>query len=131
MLTLDGPSGLLLLLLAGLATARVTRLLVADTLTEPLRGFVWRRVDPRMRHIGYILSCPHCAGVWSAAGVVGLLSLAHWNWDTWYGRMAGVLVAIMAVAQAGAWLAGPSGSTGSTEQHGGSGTFLLAVPEDS
>ena len=91
-----------LLLVAGLATARVTRLVVKDEISKPLRALA-HRLDPRTQHIAYIVTCPYCMGVWAAAGVVGLICIAIEvdNWGRW---LAAVPVAIMAVAQAGLWL---------------------------
>jgi hypothetical protein len=91
-----------LLLVAGLATARTTRLIVKDEITSPLRRLA-HRMDPNTRHIGFIVTCPYCAGVWAAAGVVGLLAVfvAVDGWGRW---LTAAPVGIMAVAQAGFWL---------------------------
>jgi Protein of unknown function (DUF1360) len=91
-----------LLLVAGLATARVTRLITKDEITSPLRKLA-HRLDPQARHIGAIVICPYCAGVWAAAGVLGLLAIAVHarGWGQW---LAAAPVAIMAVSQAGFWL---------------------------
>lgn len=61
---------LLLAALGALATARITRLIVADRLTLPVR----RRVLSRVREGGsleYLLSCSWCTSIW-----VGLLVAA-------------------------------------------------------
>lgn len=93
---------LFLLLVAGLATARVTRLIVVDEISAPLRKLA-HQADKNSRHIGYIVSCPYCTGVWAAAGVLGLMAIAL-QVDTWGRWLAAAPVAIMAIAQAGLWL---------------------------
>lgn len=91
-----------LLLVTGLATARVTRLIVVDEISHGLRRIA-HRLDPRSRHIGFIVTCPYCAGVWAAAGVLGLTAIAV-HTDGLGRWLAGAPVAIMAVAQSGLWL---------------------------
>ena len=91
-----------LLLVAGLATARVTRLIVQDEISAPLRAWAFRH-DKNSQHIGYIVSCPYCTGVWAAVGVLALMTLAYWA-DGWGRWIVSAPVAIMAVAQAGLWL---------------------------
>lgn len=55
-----------------LATKRLVRLLVHDTIMEPVRERVWD-VDPPSKHrIGYVLTCDSCSSVWSAAVVFAL-----------------------------------------------------------
>jgi hypothetical protein len=90
-----------LLLTAGLATARTTRLIVKDEITSPLRRLA-HRLDKNSQHIGAIVICPYCAGVWAAAGVIGLLAIFV-GWDHWGRWLAGAPVVTMAVAQAGFW----------------------------
>lgn len=91
-----------LLLVAGLATARTTRLITTDEITRPLRRLA-HRADPRARHVGYLVACPYCSGVWAAIGVLGLMLVAS-EVDGWERWLAAAPVAIMAVAQAGLWL---------------------------
>ena len=80
----------------------MTRLIVVDEISVPLRRLAYR-LDKNSRHIGFIVSCPYCAGVWAAAGVTGLIAIAVSveGWGRW---LASAPVAIMAVAQAGLWL---------------------------
>ena len=60
-------------LVDALAAYRVTRLVVEDGITAPLRIRAWERVGyPDQSALGYALDCPHCVGVW-AAGTVLLL----------------------------------------------------------
>lgn len=92
------------LILAGLATARITSLIVHDSILEGVRhrifqlspppddienGFgyqqvTWRghrrngRVPRRPGFVGSLLSCTHCVGVWVAAAALAAL---HWYHD--------------------------------------------------
>lgn len=65
-------------LLVGLASYRVTRLVVADTIWQPTRNrlLAWLERGRRRSVRGWLgakaaeaLSCPFCAGVWITAGV--------------------------------------------------------------
>ena len=96
-------NGWLLLLIMGLAAARLTRLVVTDQISEPLRNWAYRH-DPQMRHIGYIMGCPYCTGIYASAAVVALTNLAWAFWKTPGGYVAAGLVVILAVAQAALWL---------------------------
>jgi hypothetical protein len=75
----------LLFVVAALATYRLTRLVTADKITEPLRAFAERR-----QWSGYLAQCDWCLSIWVAPGpalcvilwpdnravLVGLLALA-------------------------------------------------------
>ena len=50
----------ILILLAYVATFRVSRLITADTITEPIR--VW--IDRRSRWFGDLVTCDWCVSVW-------------------------------------------------------------------
>lgn len=66
----------LLLAVAGAATtARLTRLLTADYLTEPLRRRMLQAVQEGGR-LEYLLSCRWCASVWIGLGVAVVLVAA-------------------------------------------------------
>lgn len=98
---MTGPGGgLLALVIGGLATARLTRLITTDEITSPLRRVAWK-IDPNLRHVGYLITCPYCVGVWAAALSWLLLTLAY----VWSGSVAGWLllspVMIGAIAQVG------------------------------
>ncbi len=58
----------LLLLVYALAVARVTGLIVTDTITEPARDALIARLDDRPNTAGSLLAtlitCPWCAGMW-------------------------------------------------------------------
>jgi hypothetical protein len=68
-------------LLDALAVHRLTRLVVDDVITEPLREAVYKRYPPHDRSLSYVLTCPHCASVWVAAGVVLARILAPGLWS--------------------------------------------------
>ena len=104
-----------LLLICGLATARVTRLIVQDEISAPLRRLAFR-LDKNSRHVGYIVTCPYCAGVWSAAGVIWLVAIAV-NVEGWGRWLAAAPVAIMSVAQAALWLTPESERSPSVETY--------------
>jgi hypothetical protein len=64
------------LVLDGLATYRLARLLTMDDLTKPARDRVWKwAADREMHRLAEFVTCPHCVGVWVAAGVVSLSAL--------------------------------------------------------
>lgn len=56
------------LLVYALAVARVTGLIVADSITEPVRDWITVRLDDRPATLGEAIStlitCPWCAGMW-------------------------------------------------------------------
>ena len=74
-----------------MATARLTRLLTADRITEPARTAAQERLeaawaartgtilDPQATTYrspaAYVLSCPWCMSIWVAAGIVTALSI--------------------------------------------------------
>lgn len=97
---LVGPGGgALALIVAGLATARLTRLITTDQITEPLRRVAWK-IDPNLKHVGYLITCPYCVGVWAAGLSWGLLTLAYVQ-DSWAGWLLLSPVMIGAIAQVG------------------------------
>lgn len=51
----------------GLATYRLTRLFLVDSLTQPLRERVWKRYPPESSRLGYLLTCPWCFSFWAAS----------------------------------------------------------------
>lgn len=110
---------LLVLLVAGLATARLTRLIVFDEVTQPLRTAALR-VDQDMRHVGYALHCVFCTGMWVAAGVVAVTAGALASHGSWWGFLLAASVVIPAVAQAGLWLSLPQ------DRHSDTGSEMLS-----
>ncbi|MFI6326584.1 DUF1360 domain-containing protein [Nonomuraea sp. NPDC050556] len=88
--------GIFAFVLVTLASARLTRLLVADTVTEPLRRAVWRlvggEVPPALlepithfvartaytsvsarRWLWKLMNCPWCSGFWISLAVWALV----------------------------------------------------------
>lgn len=65
------------------ATVRLTRLIVADTIMEPIR----RRLHG---WLGYLAECPWCASVWVGGGV---FAAAHFAPDTPVLAVSGALTA--------------------------------------
>lgn len=57
-------------LLLGLATYRVTRLVVRDTITAALRNFFWKKFPPESSRLGYLSSCEWCLSFWIGSGFV-------------------------------------------------------------
>ena len=55
------------LVLYGLATYRLTRLITRDVITESLREWVWRRKPPEKSKIGYLFTCEWCMSIWTAS----------------------------------------------------------------
>jgi hypothetical protein len=65
---------LITLLLGALATARLTRLITTDRITQAPRHWVLMRLDPE--GLGaYLVVCDWCVSVYTGAGVVGLILL--------------------------------------------------------
>jgi hypothetical protein len=65
----------LALLILTLATYRVTRLVVKDAITEPLRRRTTERLNPDSK-LRELLECPWCVGFWLSCAAVGLFALA-------------------------------------------------------
>lgn len=60
------------LALLGLATYRVSRMLLEDEIAAPLRDKVFEKFPPHESKIGYLFTCPWCISVWTGAGLVAL-----------------------------------------------------------
>jgi hypothetical protein len=69
-----------------LAAFRLTRLVIEDTITEPLRQRVkhraMREVDSpgTAAKVETLLSCPWCVGFWVSCGVVAARRVAPRSW---------------------------------------------------
>jgi hypothetical protein len=64
------------LVLDSLAAYRLARLVTMDDLTKPARDRVWHWAMEHKRHrLAEFVTCPHCVGVWVAAGVVSFTAL--------------------------------------------------------
>jgi hypothetical protein len=81
-------------ILLALATYRVTRLLVRDTIFASLRNRIWNRYPPETTKRGYLLTCEWCTSVY-----VGL------GFATWY-TISSEVVRFFAVALALSAIAG-------------------------
>jgi fatty acid desaturase len=73
------------LLIYALAVARVTGLIVSDTITEPARDALIVRLDDRPATLGNfiaaLIQCPWCAGMWvslAAAPLAWFLGSSPW-----------------------------------------------------
>lgn len=69
------------LLVYALAVARITGLIVADTLTERVRDGIIDRLDDRPDTAGWylatLITCPWCAGMWVALAASPLIWFFH------------------------------------------------------
>lgn len=59
------------LAVGALATFRLTRLLVEDEITRPVRE---QLADDAEGRLAYFVTCPWCVSVWVAAGWAGLVA---------------------------------------------------------
>lgn len=64
-----------------LATYRLTRLIVEDEITSPLRETIWDTYDPGETKIGYLITCPWCVSMWVGASVVAARRFAPSAWN--------------------------------------------------
>jgi hypothetical protein len=69
------------LLLAVVATARITRLITTDRITQAPRSWAVRRL-PEHHLLAYLIVCDWCASVYVGAGV----GAAWWGWgdEKWF-----------------------------------------------
>lgn len=56
-------------LILSLASFRLTRFFLADSLFDPIRNRIWDRFDPATTRIGYLFTCPWCLGFWISLGL--------------------------------------------------------------
>lgn len=63
------------------ATYRLTRLLVEDEITKPIREKVWEKYDPAETKVGYWLTCPWCVSIWVGTAAVGARYVWPEGWD--------------------------------------------------
>lgn len=89
---LDSDGGALALAVDALATFRLTRLVVEDELTSPIREAVWKRYDASDTKIGYLLTCPWCVSIWVGVGVVAARRIAPSAWEPVAAVLAGSTV---------------------------------------
>lgn len=53
--------------LEALATKRLARLAVDDTIMQPVRVKIWEKSPPEKIGVGYVFTCHACSSVWAAA----------------------------------------------------------------
>lgn len=64
-----------------LATHRLTKLVLDDKLTAPLRDRLFERFPPESTKIGYLFTCPWCTSIWLGAGVTIARLVAPRAWS--------------------------------------------------
>ena len=66
-----------------LAVKRLTRLIVEDTITEPVRNAIFKRFGPpeTSRGVSFLVTCPHCVSIWVAAGVTAARMITPRVWS--------------------------------------------------
>ena len=70
----------MLLVLGALATARITRLVTTDRITEAPRNAILRRLDADSL-TAYLIVCDWCSSVYVGAGVAAAgAALGWWSW---------------------------------------------------
>lgn len=57
------------LVISGLATYRLTRLVTTDEIAEPVREKVWAAYPPESSKLGYLITCNWCTSVWAASAL--------------------------------------------------------------
>lgn len=64
------------LLIDALAAYRMQRLVTTDQITAPIRDLIFRRYPDTSTSLSlsYLITCPHCTSVWTAAAAVALRS---------------------------------------------------------
>lgn len=60
---------LLVFVVLALASYRLTRLLVIDTIFEPMRDAIWSRFAPS-HPVGYLFTCMWCMSIWVSSLLV-------------------------------------------------------------
>lgn len=55
------------LVIYGLATYRLTRLITRDTILESFRNWVWKKRSPDKSKLGYLLTCEWCMSIYAAS----------------------------------------------------------------
>ena len=88
------------LLIAALATARITRLFTRDRITHALRRRILLRLDADGL-LAYLIVCDWCTSVYVSAGVVALV--------IWGGTTGWWVMAALAFSHVAGWLASKEG----------------------
>lgn len=88
-----------------LASFRLTRLITKDNIFTPLRVRIWNRFPPfdpetgdQRTNVGYLISCPHCASVWTSTVLVTCYTINLTHTPTLY------VSAVLALSAATGWL---------------------------
>lgn len=84
------------LLTAALATARITRLVTTDRITQAPRQWALRRLSSEGL-LAYLIVCDWCASVYAGAGVVAV--------TVWGGTPGTWVLTALALSYAAGWLA--------------------------
>lgn len=71
----------IILATAALATARITRLVTTDRITQAPRSWIIKRLNPEGL-LAYLIVCDWCASVYVGAGVAALLWVGP-AWIVW------------------------------------------------
>lgn len=77
----------------GLATYRLTRLIIRDELLSKPRDFFWKKFPPEKSLLGYLLTCPWCISIW-VASILQISSII--NPEVTYA--VGIIFALSAIA---------------------------------
>lgn len=84
---------LLELVILSLAVYRVTRLIVQDSILEPVRDRIFRRFNPQRSSLGYLLTCTWCMSLW-----VALPTVLFYAYNPSITLLVGCIFALSAVA---------------------------------
>ena len=87
---------LITLLTGALATARITRLVTTDRITQAPRTWLQLKLDPDGLW-AYLVTCDWCASVYAGAGVAAALAWGP-TWTVW-------VLAALAFSYVAGWLA--------------------------
>ncbi len=63
-----------------LAVHRLTKLVIDDYITQPLRDKLFEKHDPSESKLGYFATCPWCVSFWVGTGVVAARTIAPKAW---------------------------------------------------
>lgn len=63
-------------LVGGLASYRISRLLTTDEISEPIRRKIWKKYPPETSLVGYAFTCDWCISMYSAAALLALRGIA-------------------------------------------------------
>lgn len=54
---------------SGLATYRLSRLIVEDEITAPIRDRIWKNHPPHTSKLGYLFTCYWCSSIYAASAL--------------------------------------------------------------